>query len=101
MDVIISEDGTTNNPIARSLLGSALMVNQDATVGGATAIAFTDDGTAKVGLVRDPIQRLQIIIQSLTQMILGEEQLLPPLPSRKHWKISQPFVPPTVGRFSV
>ena len=33
MNVVISEDGTTNVAIGRALLGSALMVNQDATVG--------------------------------------------------------------------
>jgi flagellin len=60
MNVIISEDGTTNVSIGRALLGSALMVNQDATAGdpndaaGTTAVAFTNDGAVKVGLVKDP-----------------------------------------------
>ena len=57
MNVVISEDGTTSVAIGRALLGSALMVNQDATVGDpATAIAFTNDGAVKVGLVKDPAQ---------------------------------------------
>jgi len=55
LNVIISEDGTTNVPVHRALLGSALMVNQAGTIGDpATAIAFTDDGAVKVGLIKDP-----------------------------------------------
>ena len=80
------------------------MVNQDATVGDpATSIAFTDvDGTAKVGLVRDPDTAVADNNSILDQMIQGEEQLLPPVMSlRKHWKISQPFVLPTVDQVRV
>ena len=62
MNVVISEDGTTSVAIGRALLGSALMVNQDASAGdpnaagGSTAVAFTDDDAVKVGLVKDPAQ---------------------------------------------
>ena len=87
LDVIISEDGTTNVRIHRALLGSALMLNGTGVVTAGTLDA--NSGLAGTGGVHalDPDDPAAVVI-------------LTPPPSPKHWKISQPFEPPTVGRFS-